>query len=218
MVSAVTKHDQTSEKGTPPENSARELSVPEKRFPRSAVSYIDALLGIQRQRFEKELTFQLPDCGHKETHFQVLKNRVTVPNALDILAESDGFTGTGWSDLGRRRKGDAFRWMGRMACLLLPVDLEAGADIRIEGCGFSRRKYIHDLTVWLDDMPLTGKIARRGLNRWTFTGIIPAQTWRPYSILRLQTSGQSRLAVGVDTYVSLAVSRIAIKPNTPPGS
>lgn len=203
---------QTSEKGSEIPKTAKDLLVPEKRFPKSAVDYIDALLRIQRQQFEKELTLLHHESSPQEQNFQALKSAINLPAAVDFYADADGFTGTGWSDLGHRRKGDAFRWMGRMASLLLSVDLEAGATVRIEGCGFSRRRYIRDLTVWLDDNPIRGKVRRIGLNRWVFAGSIPARNWRPYSILRLQTSGQSRLAIGVDAFVSLAVNRVVIDP------
>ncbi len=212
MVTPVKTDKKTPEKGTSAQQTVRDLMVPEKRFPKSAVDYIDALLGIQRQQFEKELDLLRHGGGQKEANFQALKSTISLPDRADFFADDDGFTGTGWSQLGYRRKGEAFRWMGRMASLLLSVDLEAGASVRIEGSGFSRRRYIRDLTVWLDDSPIKGRIKRQGLNRWVFTGTIAKRTWRPYSILRLQTSGQSRLAVGVDAFVSLAVSRVTITP------
>lgn len=177
---------------------------PEPRFPRAAVDFIDALLLIQRQRFEKEM-------GAQQTHAAAMYEASTPPTSLDVLAESDGFMGTGWSDLGRRRDGTAFRWMGRIGTLMCPIDLTNGARIRIEGAGFSRRRHLKTLSFWLDDQPIKGSISRRGFNRWIFEGSINALPARPYSVLRIQSAGQSRLAVGVDEYVSVAVSRVAIE-------
>lgn len=180
--------------------------TPEPRFPRAAVRYVDALLDIQRQRFDKELT----QANAPADQWQQIREQMDLPRDGQFFAEDDSFIGTGWSDLGHRRDGTAFRWMGRIGTLLVPLDFETGADIRIDGCGFTRRRHLKGLTVWLEQQPIKGTIARRGFNRWTFTGRIEPMAWRPYSILRLQAPGMSRLAVGLETFVSVAVSGISI--------
>ncbi|MBO6505210.1 MAG: hypothetical protein JJ850_10175 [Kordiimonadaceae bacterium] len=185
-------------------NTPDEPMSPEPRFPRAAVDFIDALLSIQRQRFEKEL-------GAAPAHAAAMHAATNPPSSMDVLAESDSFLGTGWSDLGRRRDGTAFRWMGRIGTLMCPVDMREGSQVRIEGAGFSRRRHLKTLSFWIDDKPIEGSISRRGFNRWIFEGSIGAVPARPYSILRIQSAGQSRLAVGVDEFVSVAVSRVAIQ-------
>lgn len=182
------------------------MSIPEPRFPRAAVDFIDTLLAIQRERFEKE-------GGADQGHAAALHGAVKPPASMDVLAEGDAFLGTGWSDLGRRRDGTAFRWMGRIGTLMCPVDLTGGAKVRIEGAGFSRRRHLKTLSFWLEDMPIEGTLSRRGFNRWVFEGTVNTLAARPYSILRIQSAGQSRLAVGVDEYVSVAVSRVSITSN-----
>lgn len=179
--------------------------VPEPRFPRAAVDYIDALLQIQRMRHERE-------HSAAADHLGALHDRVAPPKTADIPADADGFCGTGWSDLGHRRDGMAFRWMGRIGTLLLPVDLTSGATLRIEGAAFSRRRHLRTLSFWIDDHPVEGTLSRKGFNRWIFTGTVPPLAARPYSILRLQSAGKSRLAVGVDTLVSVAVARVTVAP------
>lgn len=179
------------------------VQTPEPRFPKAAVGYIDALLRIQRARFERELSA-------RPAHLKALHGAVQPPRSVDILAESDAFSGTGWSDLGRRRDGTAFRWMGRIGTVLLPIDLTDGGTIVIEGAGFSRRRHLKTLTFWIEDQPIEGALKRKGFNRWVFKGKISALPPQPFSILRLQSVGQSRLAVGVDSFVSVAISRIRI--------
>ena len=187
------------------ENS-ESMTTPEPRFPRAAVDYIDALLGIQRQRFNQE-------TEARANHFAALADQTPPCSKADILVEGDQFQGTGWSDLGHRRDGTSFRWMGRIGTLILPVDFSNGGTIEIAGSGFSRRRHLKTLSFWIDNQPVDGSISRLGFNRWTFKGNIPALPTRPYSILRLQSAGQSRLAIGVDTYVSVAISRIQATGN-----
>lgn len=202
-----------------------ETLVTASRFPRAATDYIDALLKIQRMRFDREnalaarfgpaATGRIPtatDAIQDDRH-SVLREKLNLPDSTEIQASSDNFNGTGWSDLGHRRDGTAFRWMGRLGTLLLPVNLERGASLTIEGCGFSRKKFLKQMTVWIEGQPVTGAIKRRGFNRWIFTGEIRPAPWRPYSILQIQSSGMARLAVGVDSYVSLAVNKVTVKPD-----
>lgn len=189
-----------------PDAESRNAPTPEPRFPKAAVGYIDALLRIQRMKFEQELSA-------RSLHLSKLHSAVQPPLVVDLLAESDGFIGTGWSDLGRRRDSTAFRWMGRIGTVLLPIDLTAGGTITIEGAGFSRRRHLKTLSFWMEDQPIEGTLKRKGFNRWIFKGTIGALPPQPFSILRLQSAGQSRLAVGVDTFVSVAVSRIRVESN-----
>lgn len=190
-----------------PENKLIEPKAPEPRFPRAAVDFIDALLSIQRQRFEKEQ-------NNSQVHDAKLHEALKPTSAMDVLAEADAFLGTGWSDLGQRRDGTSFRWMGRIGTLMCPVDLTNGAHVRIEGAGFSRRRHLKTLSFWMENQPIEGTIKRRGFNRWVFEGTVGNLPARPYSVLRIQSAGQSRLAVGVDEYVSVAVSRISIRSKT----
>ncbi len=194
--------DKDDQKRVSPKNT-KDPVTPEPRFPRAAVDYIDALLNIQRTRFTQE-------TGHRQQHLAALAEQANQPTAADILVESDQFQGTGWSDLGHRRDGTAFRWMGRIGTLMLPVNLSNGGVIEITGSGFSRRRHLKTMSFWVDDQPIDGSISRQGFNRWIFRGTIPSLPKRPYSILRLQSAGQSRLAIGIDTYVSVSISRVHV--------
>ncbi len=206
MVS-IMKEKETPEQSAPVVES-QDASTPEPRFPKAAVRYIDALLRIQRAKFERELSA-------RSVHLSRLHSAVQPPRAVDLLAESDAFVGTGWSDLGRRRDGTAFRWMGRIGTVLLPVDLTAGGTVTIEGAGFSRRRHLKTLSFWMENQPVEGTLKRKGFNRWVFHGKIGALPPQPFSILRLQSAGQSRLAVGVDSFVSVAISRIRVEADRP---
>lgn len=217
MVTIVKKNQHISTTDAAPETDGRDagnIHVPEPRFPRAAIDYIDALLNIQRKRFERERAVGGEGNSSHDRHFKALHDQINLPTTIDVPAEADNFIGTGWSDLGQRRDGTAFRWMGRVATLMVPVNLEKGAQITIEGCGFSRKKYLKALSVWIEDHKIEGTLKRIGFNRWKFSGEIAAMPWRPYSVLRIQTSGQSRLAVGVDKFVSVNVSRVTISGMT----
>lgn len=188
---------------------APQLKNPEKRFPKAAVDYIDALLEIQQARFDQEAA-----CQQTKPYAKEFREQLNLPTSAQYFVEEGAFSGPGWSALARKRDGTAFRWMGRIGTILLPLDLSAGATLRIEGSGFSKRKHLKTLTVWIEDQPVTGTVTRRGLNGWHFKGTIPPVQWRPYSILRLQSAGVSKLATGDDQYASLAVSAIEILPKT----
>ncbi|UTW60041.1 hypothetical protein KFE96_06955 [Kordiimonas sp. SCSIO 12603] len=175
---------------------------PEARFPKAAVDFVDALLTVQRNRFERELEAYSPP-----TPSSPLPEKAV---AAHILAESDEFIGSGWSKLGKRRDGTSFRWMGKLGTVMLPVDLTKPRAFTIKGCGFTKRRFLKETTLWIDDKPIEFSLSRRGFNRWTFTGSLPAMPDRPFYIIRMQSSGISRLAEGVDAFVSLAVSEIKI--------
>lgn len=188
--------------------AAKTAGKPHKsRLPKAAVDYIDALLEIQQHRFERETAITQAIPPTDETN---LRSHISHPKSAHFLAEGDNFTGTGWSEIGHRRDGTAFRWMARLGTLLLPLDLTAGGSITINGCGYTKKKFLTDLTVWIDDQPVEGDMARKGFNRWIFTGSLPPLKWRPYSILKIQSAGLARLAVGVDRFSSVAVSDIRI--------
>ncbi len=200
----VNRDESGNEGGKP----AGHFQTPEPRFPNAAVTFVDALLDIQRQRFERERSVGQSITPPKNSD---LPNHVKLAASAHFMADSDNFIGTGWSELGHRRDGTAFRWMGRIGTLLVPVDLTEGGTITISGCGYTKKKFLKNLTLWIDDQQLSGEMARKGFNSWIFTGTIPPMKWRPYSILRLQSAGQARLAVGMDTYASVAVSDIQIE-------
>lgn len=174
---------------------------PEARFPKAAVDFVDALLTIQRDRFEQEL-----DTYQPATNASLPDKAV----AAHILAESDQFIGSGWSKLGKRRDGTSFRWMGKLGTIMLPVDLSKPREFTIKGCGFTKRRFLKETTLWIDDKPIEFTLSRRGFNRWSFTGMLPEMPNRPFYIIRMQSSGISRLAEGVEAFVSLAVSEIKI--------
>jgi len=182
------------------------FKTPEARFPKAAVDYIDALLTVQRDRFERELAASQIAAENPE-HYGGYPAR---PNSAHILAESDDFLGAGWSKVGKRRDGTAFRWMGRIGSLMLAVDLSETRNFVIRGCGFTRRRFLKETTLWLDDRQLQFSLSRQGFNRWIFTGKLPEIPPRPYYILRLQSPGLAPLAEGVDARVSLAVSEIRV--------
>jgi len=177
------------------------FKTPEPRFPQAAVRYVDALLTVQRNRFEREL------AAHNNGTTTDFPPR---PKSLQILAESDDFVGTGWSNLGNRRDGTAFRWMGRIGSLMLPVDLSEPRQFLVRGCGFTKRRFLKETTIWIEDQQIDFSLSRRGFNRWTYSGELPVMPPRPYYLLRMQSSGLAPLAEGIDAFVSLAVSEIRI--------
>jgi len=182
-------------------NNVLSFKTPEPRFPKAAIEFVDALLTVQRDRFEKEMAaYSTPNITSMPKQ---------APSA-HILAESDEFIGTGWSTLGQRRDGTAFRWMGRLGTLLLPLDLSEPTELVIKGCGFTKRQFLKESTLWIDDHEVPYSLTRRGFNRWIFSGTLPAMTPRPYYILRIQSPGMAPLAEGVDAYVSLAVNEIRV--------
>jgi len=184
------------------------FQTPEPRFPNAAVTFVDALLDIQRRRFDLERSVVQSNTPSSDGD---LRTHVTLAESAHFMADGDNFIGTGWSELGHRRDGTAFRWMGRIGTLLVPVDLTEGATITVKGCGYTKKKFLKDMTLWIDDQQITGDMARKGFNSWIFTGVVPPMQWRPYSILKLQSAGQARLAVGMDTYASVAVNDIQIE-------
>lgn len=183
-------------KATDENNSANTKG---KRFPRAAVDYVDALLEIQKIQMTAE--------NRMSASAITLPDR---PNAISMLAEGENFIGTGWSTIGKRRDGTAFRWMGRIGTLLLPINLTNGASLSIKGSGYTRKRLLADLSVWVDDMPVTINISRKGFNRWILAGDIPSITPKAYHILRIESTGLARLAVGMDSYFSVAVSSVKI--------
>ncbi|MEX0299025.1 MAG: hypothetical protein AB3N28_08130 [Kordiimonas sp.] len=178
------------------------FKTPEPRFPKAAVDFVDALLTVQRDRFEAEMA-----ASERPT----TSDFPAQPKSAHILAESDEFMGTGWSHLGNRRDGTAFRWMGRIGSLLLPIDLSEPRQLSIRGCGFTKRRFLKGATLWIDEQEIDFSLSRRGFNRWVYSGTLPVMPPRPYYLLRIQSPGIAPLAEGIDAYVSLAVSEIRIE-------
>lgn len=184
---------------TPDKKTSPPHKTPEKRFPKAAVDYIDALLETQRTRFEKEAA-----------HGTHTANWPTRPSCLHILAEGDNFLGSGWGMLDRAKDGTGRRWMARIGTILLPIDLSSGATVHVSGNGYLKKRFLKELTIWLDDTPLEGKLSRKGLSGWQFNGNIPKLEGRAFHILRLQTTGIRPAPHGPGTHASLAVSEIRI--------
>ncbi len=178
------------------------FKAPEPRFPKAAVNFVDALLSVQRKRFENEIEACSKPVGAPDFPTQA--------TSAHILAESDQFIGSGWSRLGHRGDGHSFRWMGRIGTLMLPVDLSEPRTFQINGYGFTKRRFLKETTIWLEDHPIEFSLSRHGFNRWSFKGKFPVVAPRPFHILRLQSPATARLAEGVDAYVSLAVGDIKI--------
>lgn len=170
----------------------------EKRFPKAAVDYVDALLEVQRRRFEREQAVGQQAGGSWPTR----------PTSAQVLAEGDDFVGSGWGPLDTARDGTKRRWMARLGTIMLPVDASKGGTVHIKGGGFLRRRFVSDLTVWLDGVPVSGVAVRQGFNRWQFTGAVAVAENRPFHILRLQSPGIKRYHLGPETHASLAVSEI----------
>ncbi|NVJ97138.1 MAG: hypothetical protein HWE25_03240 [Alphaproteobacteria bacterium] len=171
--------------------------TPEKRFPKAAVDFIDTLLDVQRSRFEKELASLDPEISWQKK-----------PSSVDLLAESDAFVGSGWGSLDFAKDGTGRRWMARIGTILLSADLSAGGQLSLAGGGYLKRRFLSDLTVWVDDVPIDGTIRRVGIKNWTFEGKIPPLQDRPYHIVRLQTTGIRRSDLGPDTHASIALAGI----------
>lgn len=173
----------------------------EPRLSRAAVEYADALLSVQRDRFERELAVA-QSAG--TTSFPSL------PTSVQLFPESDQFIGAGWSKLGTNRKGMSFRWMARIGSLLLSVDLSSERTLVIKGCGYTKRRFLKECTLWIEDTQVSFSLSRQGFNRWTIEATMPTMPARPYYLLRLQSPGVSRLAEGIDAHASLAISEVRI--------
>ncbi|MFC4347208.1 hypothetical protein ACFO5Q_05065 [Kordiimonas lipolytica] len=189
-----------TKKSTSNTQSDLPLKGPESRFPKAAVDYIDALLDVERMRFEKELAAQ-GSTGEQPSW--PARSR-----QLQLLAEGDEFVGSGWGKLDHTKKGIGRRWMARIGTLLLPVDASAGGTLKLTGTGYLRRRFVDELTVWLDHLPVEGVAVRKGLNGWTFEGRVPALAGRPFHILRLQSGGIRPFDKGPDTHASVALSDV----------
>jgi len=190
-----------ADKNQPSGANVLSFKTPEPRFPNAAIKYVDALLTVQRDRFERELAAR--------DHTSTVKYP-KLPESAQILAESDTFVGAGWTNLGKRRDGTAFRWMGRIGSLLLPIDLSKPRPFLVRGCGFTKRRFLRETTLWIEETQLEFSLSRRGFNRWTFSGEIPAMPARPFYLFRMQAPGLAPLAEGVDAQVSLAVSELRV--------
>jgi hypothetical protein len=187
----------------------------DKRLPKAAVDFVETLLDVQRRRFEQELAARSvaakpDDSAPVPSPSPSLWPSLwpSLPRSLQLLAESDGFVGSGWSSLDHSRSGQARRWMGRVGTLLFAADTTEGGRLSLKGGGFIKRAFVDELTVWLDDQPVSGHGVRRGINRWEFEGRTPALQRRPFHILRLQAPGARRFEPGPDGRGSLAVSEI----------
>lgn len=193
-MAKITKHTVMNE---PP------LSSPEQRFPRSAVDYIDTLLDVQRKRFEAEN--KACPAHHQETAWP------PAPKKASILVESDGFVGSGWGPLDLGADGTARRWMARLGTVMLAIDASAGGILMLTGGGSLKRRYIKELTFWLNNMPLEGTAAAKGLRNWRFETRIPAQVERPFHILGIQSPRIRAFDKGPSTHASIALSRIEFR-------
>ncbi|WP_286828707.1 MULTISPECIES: hypothetical protein [Kordiimonas] len=192
-----------TKKPTSPTPADLPVKGPESRFPKAAVDYIDTLLDVERTRFEKELAAAV--TPREEPAWP------TLPERLELMAEGDDFAGSGWGKLDHTKKGIGRRWMARIGTLLFAADATRGGIVRLTGTGYLRRRYVDDLTVWLDNMPVEGVAVRKGINGWSFEGHVPALAGRPFHILRLQTSGIRPFDKGPDTHASLALSVVDYK-------
>lgn len=190
-----------ADKDETPSANILSFKTPEPRFPKAAVDYIDALLTVQRDRFDRELAAR--ETGPSGDF-------PARPDSAHIIADSDEFLGAGWTTLGKRRDGTTFRWMGRIGSLMLAIDLSQTRSFVVRGCGFTRRRFLKETTLWLDDQQVQFSLSRQGFNRWTFTGKLPEMPPRPYYLLRLQSSGLAPLAEGIDARVSLAISEVRV--------
>ncbi|WCL55115.1 hypothetical protein [Gimibacter soli] len=181
------------------------LSTPtlKPRFPKAALAYVDATLGILARHHDR---------AQAVAPFTVT-NEAALPGVADILAEADTFFGAGWSVLESDGRGNRHRWMDRMASLMLRLDLSAGARLRITGTGLVRGRCLKEASVWLDGNPVKGAFRRKGLKGWTYDGAIAPTRMPPGAACHLLTIQTDRSGLkGDDTEAgrSLAVSRVEV--------
>ncbi len=186
---------------------------PEPRFPLAAVNFIDALLNIQRRRFnEQRAAFKANDQqGLSDTQPQTPS--LNDKTHLTLYAEADQFAGSGWSHLHRHLNGQQSRWMERVGMIALYPAQISGETICIKGSGFTRKKFIENLEVYIDDSQISGQIKHSFTGQWSFQGTLPKASDQslPFAILRLQTIGVAKHKAGIEGWASLAVTSISFE-------
>ncbi|GHF18436.1 hypothetical protein GCM10017044_11200 [Kordiimonas sediminis] len=177
-------------------------------FSKAAIDYVDTLLEAQAELFSA--TTALRD--QRATRFALPAK----PSSSSYDVEFDSFRGFGWSDVAYGRAHTPYRWMGRVATLMVYNQLSAGGRLQIDGFKVKRRRFLKGLTIWMDDYPVTGTVKRTGLSSWQFTGDIPAldSDKTAFHLLRFESPGHAKLSSGEESpHVSLGVSRIKIEPH-----
>ena len=202
-------------------NDLPPLPVPDKRLTNDAVRYTDILLETQRKQSEAYLRL-ITDEQALATPPQKSKNRET-----HVYPENPDFAGTGWSNLAESKSGTCYRWMPRMATVLVDIDLSTGGEITVEGYGVNRRRFLKALNVYIGNTKLDGAVKRTGLQTWEFKASVPNiednSFLPPYQILRFENKGAAIIKKGrylgdlrlsgkdQTPTASLGISRIEIK-------
>lgn len=183
--------------------SAFGTPVLKPRFPKAALAYVDAALGILARHH----------ASAQGLNPAAAAGGGTMPRTADILAGSDAFFGAGWSTLEPDGRGGRHRWMGRLASLMLRLDLSSGARLRITGTGLVRGRSLREASVWLDGHRVSGAFRRKGLKGWSFEGTIAPAKLAPGAachLLAIQTDRAGAKGGDSEAGRSLAVSRIEI--------
>ncbi len=163
---------------------------PDERLTNGAINYADILLNAQRQQFDSLVTTLAK-------RYDVDQLSPALPETTSIFVEGDNLMGAGWSDLAQSPCGAQYRWMRRIASLLIVCPPEKEKRIEISGFGISRQRLLTSLNIFLGNKRVSGKIKRTGIRTWSFDGILPAisktEMCGNYQILRFENKRAARL-------------------------
>jgi hypothetical protein len=163
---------------------------PDERLTNAAINYTDILLSAQRQQFDSLVTTLAK-------RYDVDQFSPTLPETTSIFVEGDNFMGAGWSDLAQSPCGAQYRWMPRIASLLIVCGPEREKRIEINGFGISRQRLLISLNIFLGNKKISGKVKRTGIRTWSFEGTLPAiskaEMCGHYQILRFENKKAARL-------------------------
>jgi hypothetical protein len=165
---------------------------PDTRLTSAAIEYADILLEAQRQQFKSHIK-ALTENGATRTP----ENTAQITPTTNLYAEGDMFMGAGWSGLARTNDGTHYRWMQRIASLLIMCDQETPKQICVHGYGIARQRFLGNLNVYINNQKIEGKAKRTGIRSWCFEGTIPSiksdDNIHGYQVLRFENKGAARL-------------------------
>jgi hypothetical protein len=163
---------------------------PDGRLTNAAIQYTDTLLEAQRQQFESFI-------AELQAKHPPMSPALTLSATTALFAEGDNFMGAGWSALAQSPDGTHYRWMQRIASILITIEPDTATKIEINGFGIARGRFLKHLNLYLGNEKINGKLTRTGLRSWQFTGIIPAirqaDMHSQYQILRFENKSASCL-------------------------
>ncbi|UTW56257.1 hypothetical protein [Kordiimonas sp. SCSIO 12610] len=166
---------------------------PDSRLTNAAIQYADVLLTAQRQQFES----MIAAASRRGLSLAAADSTPDLPETETLLVEDDAFIGAGWLETAKSSDGVSYRWMQRIASVLITHTATKSKTLRISGFGIARRRFLKSLNVYLGNQKIKGSVKRTGLRSWRFEGTIPAvqasDANTNYQILRLENKGAARL-------------------------